>query len=135
VNQTVLDSSVVVKWFTTSAEEDHDRAMALQAMFVKGQLHVIAPRVLMLELMNAAARRWRWTVEQLTALAEDLAALRFELVDPHLKDVARWAARGLSAYDAAFVAVAEAAGVGLVTADRQMVDVAGPIARLLSETA
>jgi len=135
VREVALDSSVILKWFTAFEEEHQDRARAFQAAFADGRLRVIAPRLLMLELLNAAARGWRWSAEQLAELAEDLAELRFELVDPPLVDVARWAARGLSAYDAAFVAVAEAAGVELVTADRQIVQLAPAVARPLAEAA
>lgn len=135
MRELVLDSSVILKWFTAVPEEHQDRARAFQSAFVEGQLRVIAPQVLMLEMLNAAARGWRWTAEQLAELASELSVLRFELVDPRLVDVARWTAEGLSAYDAAFVAVAEAAGVELVTADRRMIALAPGIARSLADAA
>jgi predicted nucleic acid-binding protein len=135
VREVALDSSVILKWFTAVEEEHQDRARAFQGAFAEGRLRIIAPRLLMLELLNAAAHGWRWSGDQLAALAEDLGELRFELVDPALADVARWAARGLSAYDAAFVAVAEAAGVELVTADRRIVQLAPAVARSLADAA
>lgn len=72
-----------------------------------------APPTLLLEVLNVAGRKW--------------------LVGPDLPAVARWVGRGLSAYDAAYVAVAEAAGVELVTADRRIVEVAPGIARDLAD--
>ena len=135
MREVVLDSSVILKWFTTVEEEHQEEARAFQAAFADGRLRVVAPSVVMLELLNAAARGWRWTAEQLAEMAGDLATLRFDLVDPPLVDVARWAAEGLSAYDAAFVAVAEAMGAELVTADRRIVRLAPHIARSLADAA
>ena len=134
MREVVLDSSVILKWFT-DGEEHQDRARAFQVAFEEGRLRVIAPRLVMLELLNAAASGWRWTSEQLADFASGLGKLRFELVDPSLDDIARWAGRGLSAYDAAFVAVAEAAGVELVTADRGIARIATGIARPLADAA
>jgi predicted nucleic acid-binding protein len=50
-------------------------------------------------------------------LAATLGELGFEPVEPSLPAVARWAARGLTAYDAAYVALAEETGASLLTDD------------------
>jgi predicted nucleic acid-binding protein len=134
MREVVLDSSVILKWFT-EGEEHQERARAFQTAFEEGRLRVIAPRLVMLELLNAAARGWRWTGEQLADFADGLGRLRFEFIDPSLADIARWAGQGLSAYDAAFVAVAETAGVELVTADRRIAHLAPEIACSLAEAA
>jgi predicted nucleic acid-binding protein len=43
--------------------------------------------------------------------------------------IASWTARGLTAYDATYVALAEERGIGLVTNDRQILALAEGIAR------
>src|SRR6185503_8757493 len=65
----------------------------------------------------------------LQELAEALDDLSFDLVEPDLGAAARWVAVGLTAYDAAYVAVAEAAALPLITSDRTILDVAPGIAR------
>jgi len=55
------------------------------------------------------------------------------LIEPELARVAYWTARGLTAYDAAYVAVAEADGTRLVTDDDLIVTVAGEIATALAK--
>lgn len=69
------------------------------------------------------------------ALAKSLTDLGFDLEDPDVAAVARWAARGLTAYDAAYVAVAERAAVRLVTDDDEIVRVAPELTTALSAIA
>ena len=57
------------------------------------------------------------------------AALRHER---HLERVADWTSRGLTAYDAAYVAAAEAAAAPLVTDDELVASVAAGVATALS---
>lgn len=129
----VVDSSVVLKWIRTEGEEHVEQANALLHMFEAGRIRFTAPPLLQLELVNVAARKWGWPEEGLVELLERVGGLRFELVEPPLPGVARWTAAGLSAYDAAYVALAEAAEVELVTADRGIVAGAPGIARLLAD--
>lgn len=120
----VLDASVVVKWFHTAGEERVAQARALRAQFENGDSHVLAPALLWLEIINVAARRWSFGETELEQLARSLTNLGFEVVEPELGAVARWAARGLTAYDAAYVAVAEHVGARLITDDSEIVHVA-----------
>jgi predicted nucleic acid-binding protein len=50
------------------------------------------------------------------------------LVEPEMVVVARWAAAGLTAYDAAYVAVAEQTGSPLITGDPEILRLAGAFA-------
>lgn len=128
----MLDASVVLKWFHAEGEDHLDAARALRERFEAGDLYVLAPPLLWLEVVNVAARRWRWTGKQLDRLAETLPQLGFELVQPGLPRLASWAASGLSAYDAAYVTVAEEAGVHLLSDDAGILRVAPEIATSLS---
>lgn len=135
MREVALDASVVLKWFRSEGEENTEAARALRSQFEAGELQVFAPPLLWLEIINVAARRWRWELAQLEQLAAFLAELGFRVVEPELRDVARWSAEGLTAYDAAYVALAEEAGIELITDDREIERVAAPIAtRLGRET-
>ncbi|MBB4660910.1 PIN domain-containing protein [Conexibacter arvalis] len=135
MNDVVVDASVVVKWLRPDGEAQVEEAEAVLAAFEAGRLRFLAPSLLPLEVVNAAGRKWRWPAERLDALVEALGGLRFELIEPPLPAVARWTAAGLTAYDAAYVAVAEGAGALLVTADEQIVALAADLARPLAEAA
>ncbi|MGH7904350.1 MAG: PIN domain-containing protein [Candidatus Dormibacteraceae bacterium] len=131
MTELVLDASVLVKWFRTQGEEDLDAALALRSAFEEGALLLVEPPLVHPELINIAARRWRWEEGRLVSLARLLVQLRLRLVEPELDRVASWAARGLTAYDAAYVAVAEAGAVPLITSDDLVLATASGIARPL----
>ncbi|MHB1837866.1 MAG: PIN domain-containing protein [Solirubrobacteraceae bacterium] len=129
----VLAASVVVKWFHADGERNAAAARALRDRYRQGELRVLAPPLLALEVVGLAARRWRWDAARLERLAGALGMLAFEPVEPQLSAVARWAARGLTAYDAAYVAVAEQAGAPLVSDDDQVLRAAPGIAIALAD--
>jgi predicted nucleic acid-binding protein len=135
MTEMVLDASVVMKWFRTEGERHLEPARSLRAVFERGKLIVFAPPLLRLEIVNVAGRRWRWSEDALLELADALDDLGFELLEPELARVAYWTARGLTAYDAAYVAVAEAQGTQLVTDDDVIVATAGDIATALADGA
>lgn len=132
MTEAVLDASVVLKWFHSAEEENVEAARRLRERFEAGELRALAPSLLWLEVLNVAARRWRWTQDQLDQLAAALPELGFELVEPELLDVARWSACGLTAHDAAYVAAAEHTGVELITDDAEIVKVAPDLAVALA---
>jgi len=102
----------------------------LRSEFESGRIAVTIPGLLFLELLNVAGRQWRWREEKLLEFAEELDRTRFELLDPDLGRVAGWVARGLTAYDASYVALAEQLGIPLITVDRAILDAAPGLARL-----
>jgi predicted nucleic acid-binding protein len=131
VNEVVLDASVVLKWFHSEGEGHLEDARQLRAQFEAGQLRVLAPQLLWLELLNVAARRWGWPQPKLEQLAVTLEQLGFELLEPELLSVAKWAANGLTAYDAAYLAVAEQAGTQVITDDEKILATAPTLATAL----
>ncbi|MGP6158831.1 MAG: hypothetical protein ACLPYS_15220 [Vulcanimicrobiaceae bacterium] len=68
-------------------------------------------------------RRWHWQRPELIELAYTLADLGFEMREPPI--VAEWTARGLPAYDASYVALAEADAAKHVTEDQSLLAIAG----------
>lgn len=133
MTEVVLDASVVMKWFRAEGERHVGPARSLRAAFEAGELIVFAPPLVRLEIVSVAGRRWHWGESALVELAAALDELGFELIEPELDRVAYWTARGLTAYDAAYVAVAETDGTSLVTDDDLIVAVAGEIATALAD--
>jgi predicted nucleic acid-binding protein len=132
VTEAVLDASVVIKWFHTEGEQNVIAARSLRDDFQAGNLVVFAPPLLYLEILNVAGRRWHWQRIALVDLADALDALNFERREPLLHDVAEWTARGLTAYDATYVALAESEEIKLITDDRLILAAAPGTASALS---
>src|SRR5580765_7060911 len=128
MKERVLDASVVLKWFVVPSEPGAHEASRLRAEYVSGELTPLAPPLLYLEILNVAARRWGWSVEELADLAAGLDDLSFVMIEPPLASVAAWVSRGLTAYDAAYLAVAEASGAPMITDDATIIRAAPRLA-------
>jgi predicted nucleic acid-binding protein len=131
VTDLVLDASVLLKWFVSASERGREEAMALRKEFEEGQVSVVVPSLVFLEILNVAGRRWGWEEDALVDLASALEELGFDVREPELASVATWVAHGLTAYDATYVALAEHSRVELVSDDEQILEVAGDRARPL----
>lgn len=132
MNDVVLDASVVLKWFLSARERGHEPATELRRQYESGRLRVAVPSLLFLEVLNVAGRRWGWDGPALEDLAAALGALGFDVREAELGAVAAWVARGLTAYDAAYVALAEELGAEVVSDDATMIHIAGGVARPLA---
>lgn len=132
MRECVLDASVILLWFAVSEDSRAAPARRLRAEFERGELAVLAPPLLPLEILNVCGRRWGWDGEALQDLAEGLDVLALELVQPGLPAAAGWVAEGLTAYDAAYVAVAEEASIPLLTSDEEILRVARDVAQPLA---
>lgn len=119
----VVDSSIVLKWLGEEADSEKARALAEESL--------VAPPLLSLEVLNVAARKWQWDEEALLELVRELDRSGIAFDEPPLAGVARWSARGLTAYDASYVALAEAHECELVTVDTAILELAVDIARPL----
>lgn len=128
MTRVVLDASVVLKWFALRKERGSKQARAIRTSYEEGQLRVVVPPLLVLELLNVASRRWAWDEGQLRALVTATEELGFEFALPEWAQVASWVARGLTAYDATYVALAERHRLQLITDDSTIAAIAPDIA-------
>ena len=133
MTEAVLDASVVLKWFHTEGEQNVEAARALRTEFEVGRLVAFAPPLLFLEIINVAGRRWHLSDGELRQLATTLPRLGLGTVEPELELVAGWVSKGLTAYDAVYVSVAEQTGAQLITDDREILAVAPSLTRSLAQ--
>lgn len=121
----VVDASVAAKWYLK--EEDHEKAVAIMEAALRRETRLIAPVLLVAEFGNVLWQRHRrgelirdealevWAAFEATALVLfDVTPLMPLALEIALDT-------GCAVYDALYVALAEAEGVKLVTADRKLV--------------
>ena len=110
MRQLVLDASVLGRWIF---QPNDAVAGALRAEFEAGELTVAVPALVFLELRE---------------LADQIQKSGFDVLEPDLARVATWVARGLTAYDASYVALAEQLAVPLATGNRLILELAPRVA-------
>lgn len=125
----VLDASVVLKWYL--ADEPHRRqALALRERIVAGDLELVAPAHLPLEISAGLVRAMQrgrldsgFLVPAIEALRQ-LESTLVELMDVAVDATALAVALRVRPYDAAYLVVARRISAPLVTADRPLYDAA-----------
>jgi len=124
MRRAVVDSGVILGWFTGATGP----ARSLRTEYERGELTIVAPRSLPLEIVGATARATGWPADRLAKLAAELDRLGLELRDPPSTELAAWLARGLGGQDAAYAALASALDLPLVTLDEQLLRTASTVA-------
>ncbi len=132
MTEAVLDASVIIKWFHSHNEGELPAAHRLREAVRIRALTVFAPPLLYLEILNVAGKRWRLKRDDLVDVAHTLETLPLVIRQPALASIAEWTSRGLSAYDASYVALAQAERTPLITGDKQILQIAPAIARSLA---
>ena len=128
----VLDASVLVAWLV----DDGPVGQWAERLVAKGEL--AAPHLVLAETANILRRlalAGEISADVATLAHRDLLDLQIELV-PYAPLAERvWALRGnLTAYDAWYVALAEALGCPLVTLDAKLARASGPRCRFVTRS-
>ena len=121
-----MDASVAFKWLVPdAAEEDVPAAKALLVNHMEGRAKIIIPSLLYYEVGNILLfGRSRPPLEDALEALTDLFSIPLEVIPPTLAGANATlqlaSLRGLSYYDATYVALAEMVDCPLITADRRL---------------
>jgi predicted nucleic acid-binding protein len=119
--QIVLDASVIAKLFLK--EEGSDIAIRLKDGHVQGKIEILAPSLMKYELISALKSKKfsKGEIKLALEVVRDYGFSIMELDDGLFDKVAELSIDyNISAYDAAYIALAEDTGVILCTADGKM---------------
>ncbi|RLE95894.1 MAG: PIN domain nuclease [Thermoprotei archaeon] len=119
----VVDASVVVKWFV---EEEYSReARLLRDAYVDGLIDITAPSLLPYEVLNALKYSGAFGEEELEEVAKTLEDFQFTLLNLQgelaAKSIEIAMRKGLTIYDASYLALALILGTMLYTADEKLI--------------
>ena len=118
----VVDASVVVKWFI---EEKYSKeALMIRDSFIEGLVDIVVPSLLYFEVLNALKYSGAFGEDELKKVArilEDYQFTLYELEGAYAEKAVEIAMRkGITIYDASYVALALIEGVDLYTADEKL---------------
>jgi predicted nucleic acid-binding protein len=120
----VIDTSVVVKWFSSYDEGDLDHALHLRRQFAEGECSMIVPDLLFYELANALRFNPRFTPADVRRAVGSVIGMGFVVREASLEMLSLAVEtaydRGATVYDACFAAVAQMENGALVTADDRL---------------
>ncbi|WP_320669756.1 type II toxin-antitoxin system VapC family toxin [Patulibacter defluvii] len=122
----LLDSSVWLAWARPDGEPDHDPARRIVERRIARRVELRLLDLTLYELANVVLRGWRRPAADAEGLVDACRTLAG--APPLVPDGGEWRRaaelaeeRGLTAYDAAYAAVAAARGLTLVSGDRALV--------------
>lgn len=123
IQEIVLDTSVLIKWFRQS-EVLADRALALRAAYLAGQIRIWLPTLATYELANVLRYKRDLTTQQVQDAVQSLFDMEMEWIMPSDDRIRRTVeiARtyNITVYDATFIATAEALSAICITADQRL---------------
>ena len=118
----VLDASVVAKWFIE--EENTEKAIEIRDKFVRGEIEVLVPSLLIYEIGNVFLKHPAKNSKDVENDFKALFDIGMEIVEinkPEIKDIHKNAKHfGITFYDAVYVTLALKEGCKLITADKKL---------------
>jgi predicted nucleic acid-binding protein len=133
----VLDTSVVIKWFSGHGESDLEHALRLRDAIITEDCSITVPDLLFYELANALRHNPNFTYDDVKDAVMALNDMGFVVKEAHSELLARSLEIAFefntTVYDSYFMALAESLGLAFVTADyrfQEKVKKAGNIVRL-----
>lgn len=120
--ETVIDASVAVKWF--SEEEGSDRALAVRNDHIDGRKTLVAPDLLVYEIANALRFKPGFNPRVTARALDDLFNLQVEIMAPSKELVSRGSELayeyGITVYDSLYLSLGELLGLEVITADKEL---------------
>ena len=121
MNGFVLDTSVVLKWFSEYGENDLDRAFRIREYLLEGAAHFTVPELLFYELGNALRYNPRFSTKDVNEAIDSVFDMELKVakIDKGIMEdaIALAFKYHITVYDAYFLGLSRAEGRPLITAD------------------
>lgn len=117
----VLDTSVVIKWFSEHDEDDLDKALILREQILEGNCLITIPELLFYELANALKHNPRLDADDVRDAVNSVIDMHFDVkgMDSKTMDTAIEIAFkfNVAVYDAYFLSLSQRENKPFLTAD------------------
>ena len=121
----VLDTSVILKWFSEFEESDLDQALQLRQAMREGTVFFVVPGLLFYELANALRHNPNFSMKDVEQAVHSVFEMGLEVKGVNeqvMADAISLAFKhNLTAYDAYFLALSKKEGKPFITADYRFV--------------
>jgi predicted nucleic acid-binding protein len=120
--EVIIDASVVIKWF--SQEEGSERAVQVRNDHIEGKTNLIAPDLLIYEILNALRFKKGFDAPTVAQAVNDLLDLRLDIMTP-IREVTNKSSElaykyDITSYDSYYLALGETLGIKVLTADDRL---------------
>lgn len=120
----VLDASVCMKWFSSEDEKYVEKASSIRIQHRDGKIFLVAPDLLIYEVANALSYNPLFDSEKVSKAVKSLYKMDIKFVKPTLALVREAISirflKGITIYDAIYIALAEYINVQCITADKKL---------------
>lgn len=117
----VLDTSVVIKWFSEYDEDDLQKALDLRYKILEGKCYIVVPDLVFYELSNALRYNPHFTADDVKDAVNTVMDMGFDVKGIDNETVERAVEiafqYNVSVYDAYFLALSRKEKKPIVTAD------------------
>lgn len=121
--EAVVDASVIVKWFVE--EEGSDKALKLRDKYIDGEISIIAPELIVFEVLNALYYKRLFSKSEMKEISEALEAYSFTLYPLRgaytEKTLEVAFENDITVYDASYIALAMIKNTYTYTADEKLI--------------
>lgn len=124
MNQLVLDSSVIIKWFSSDKEEHFETAKNLFLAAVERRIEIYVPELLIYEISNVLLKSKKLAPEEIKKSISHLRKLNLHIITLNRQLEQRmieYAGKfNLTSYDAVYLALSDMLQINLISCDKDL---------------
>lgn len=120
----VIDASVCIKWFSSRDEEDVNIASLLRKQHMNRNILLMAPDILVYEIVNALAYNPLYDTEKLNMAINSLYGMGISFIRPYMEILYESSKlhfiNKITIYDSVYIALAKYINAQFITADEKL---------------
>jgi predicted nucleic acid-binding protein len=131
----VIDASVCIKWFSSSKEENVDKAIILKNDFFNKNVYLIAPDLLLYEVTNALSYNPLFKRKDVSDAINSLEIMHLKFIKP-LQQLLELALgirflKNISVYDSVYLALSKFTNSQFITADKKLFNIVNDLGNVI----